>query len=116
MMNDKAIIEEGISQIQDLFLTQGLIQEQFNVGFSELLENDDDFLSFTIKLTPMAYMIDDGWVSPVSHFVELFFDQIEKEYSIVYNEDCHLALTLLNLYCYLYWDLQNGNLIVKEES
>ena len=104
MTNDE-IIKAGSDELIDEAKKSGMGFEICNDEHDGVLDEDDDYLSFTTTIKATDFMSDDGEIKPEPVTFEMQYDRDSKGYELIIGEGDELPLTYGNVMALMYFNL-----------
>ena len=100
----KNIINNGFALIKEEASKCGAKFECADDDKDGILDDDDQFLSFTTSIRCMEFMTDDGEIKPDQVTFELTYDRSEDEFTMAIGEDQEYPITYGNVMAYMYFN------------
>ncbi len=103
-MELREAIDSGTNQIKDAIAGCGTDIRTINIVLSEILNDDDDGVAFTLEVTLKPFQTDDGEVAPPPAIIELYHNRGTEEISMTVGEDSEWGITYGNVFAFLYFN------------
>ena len=100
----QSILRNGFNLIRDEACKSGAKFEFHYEHKDGVLDDDDEFVSFTTSIKAVPFNTDEGLITPKPVMFELLYDRLEDGFTMAIGEDNEHPITYGNVMAFMYFD------------